>query len=115
MARRAAAEAGVDLNTVTGTGPRGRIEADDVANAGTAAAGSEERVKLVGPPAALARYMDDSRSIPTATTFRTIPVGILDTRRAQLNGALKAIDGGKLSFTHLVACCLLYTSPSPRD
>ena len=107
MARRAAAEAGVDLNTVTGSGPRGRIEAADIANAGTAAAGTEERVKLVGPPAALARYMDDSRAIPTATTFRTIPVGILDTRRAQLNSALKAIDGGKLSFTHLVAWAIV--------
>ena len=46
----------------------------------------------------LARYMDESRSIPTATSFRTITVTAMDTRRKQLK------DGGqKVSFTHLIA------------
>ena len=46
----------------------------------------------------LARYMDESRSIPTATSFRTITVTAMDTRRKQLKDA-----GQKVSFTHLIA------------
>ena len=46
----------------------------------------------------LARYMDESRSIPTATSFRTITVTTLDGRRKQLKEA-----GQRVSFTHLIA------------
>ena len=46
----------------------------------------------------LARYMDESRSIPTATSFRTITVTAMDARRKQLKDA-----GQKVSFTHLIA------------
>ena len=46
----------------------------------------------------LARYMDESRSIPTATSFRTIAVTTLDGRRKQLKEA-----GQRVSFTHLIA------------
>jgi 2-oxoglutarate dehydrogenase E1 component len=110
LARRTAGELGVDLDAVTGSGPHGRIEAADVtaaSNGSAAAAGAaEEAVRLVGPPAALAKYMDESRSVPTATTLRTIPVGILDIRRKQINEAL-ARQNKKLSFTHLVAWALV--------
>ena len=46
----------------------------------------------------LARYMDESRSVPTATSFRTITVTTLDGRRKQLKEA-----GQRVSFTHLIA------------
>ena len=46
----------------------------------------------------LARYMDESRSIPTATSFRTLTVSTLDARRKELKNA-----GHKVSFTHLIA------------
>ena len=42
--------------------------------------------------------MDQSRSIPTATSFRTLTVTTLDARRKQLKSA-----GQKVSFTHLIA------------
>ena len=42
--------------------------------------------------------MDESRSIPTATSFRTLTVTALDARRKQLKAA-----GQKVSFTHLIA------------
>jgi 2-oxoglutarate dehydrogenase E1 component len=42
--------------------------------------------------------MDESRSIPTATSFRTIAVTTLDGRRKQLKDA-----GQRVSFTHLIA------------
>ena len=53
---------------------------------------------IKGGAAALARYMDESRSIPTATSFRTLTVTVLDARRKQLKDA-----GQRVSFTHLIA------------
>ena len=49
--------------------------------------------------------MNESRSIPTATSFRTVPVDGLDGRRKALKAA-----GKKLSFTHLIA----WASSRPR-
>ena len=40
-----------------------------------------------GPAATLARFMNESRSIPTATSFRTLEVDTLDGRRKQLKAA----------------------------
>jgi multifunctional 2-oxoglutarate metabolism enzyme len=98
VARRAAAAEGVDLATVKGTGPHGRITKQDVLDGErvqTAPAGAQP---LKGGAATLARYMDESREIPTATSFRTITVTALDGRRKQLKEA-----GHKVSFTHLIA------------
>ena len=63
---------------------------------------------LRGPAAALAGYMDASLSIPTATSFRTLAVGVLDAQRRQINGDLKAAGRSeKLSFTHLIAWAIV--------
>jgi multifunctional 2-oxoglutarate metabolism enzyme len=106
VARRAAAAHGVALEQVAGSGPGGRITKDDVLAAanGTVAAAAPAAAKparaqlLKGGAAMLARYMDDSRAIPTATSFRTLTVSVLDARRKQLKEA-----GLKVSFTHLIA------------
>jgi 2-oxoglutarate decarboxylase len=102
VARRVAQSEGVDLAAVTGTGPRGRITKADVLSAsegnGAVAAPSGEAQVLKGGAAMLARYMDESRSIPTATSFRTVTVTTMDGRRKQLKAA-----GQKVSFTHLIA------------
>src|SRR4051794_3650798 len=92
VAQRVAAAEGVDLANVAGSGPRGRITKADVLNGGgngaarvggiVSAAG--ERVALKGGAAMLAKYMDESRSIPTATSFRTMTVTVMDGRRKQL-------------------------------
>ncbi len=55
-----------------------------------------------GPAATLARFMNESRTIPTATSFRTLSVSWLDARRRALKGA-----GQKLSFTHLIAWAIV--------
>ncbi|CAB4938895.1 unannotated protein [freshwater metagenome] len=96
VAARVAAAEGVDLGRVSGTGPGGRVTKADVLEAG--AAGTSEVVPLKGGAAMLARYMDESRSIPTATSFRTMTVTVMDGRRGQLKAA-----GQKVSFTHLIA------------
>jgi 2-oxoglutarate dehydrogenase E1 component len=110
VAARAAAVEGVDLANVSGSGPGGQIRKADVLSAGAAngagqatgtangkpaAAGSE---RLKGGAAALARYMEQSLEIPTATSFRTLPVTVLDARRRELKAGTR-----KVSFTHLIA------------
>jgi multifunctional 2-oxoglutarate metabolism enzyme len=106
VARRVAAAHGVDLGSVKGSGPSGRIGKDDVLAAANGAttngaatiAKPENATLLKGASAMLARYMDESRAIPTATSFRTITVTVLDGRRKQLKAA-----GQRVSFTHLIA------------
>ena len=64
--------------------------------------------ELKGSAATLASYMDQSLSIPTATSFRTLSVGTLEARRAELNAALKAAGRSeKISFTHLIAFAIV--------
>jgi 2-oxoglutarate dehydrogenase E1 component len=100
VARRVAAAHGVDLSRVHGSGPDGRIFKADVlaaeGNGATAAPVAAQPLK--GAAAMLARYMDESRAVPTATSFRTITVTTLDGRRKQLK-----VAGRRVSFTHLIA------------
>ena len=44
-----------------------------------------EAKQLRGPAAMLAQAMDESREVPTATSFRTIAVDTLDAKRKALN------------------------------
>ncbi|MES2124220.1 MAG: multifunctional oxoglutarate decarboxylase/oxoglutarate dehydrogenase thiamine pyrophosphate-binding subunit/dihydrolipoyllysine-residue succinyltransferase subunit [Gemmatimonadota bacterium] len=68
----------------------------------------EHAILLKGPALALARNMDASLALPTATTFREIPVRTLELRRSEINGRLKAAGRSeKLSFTHLIAWALV--------
>jgi 2-oxoglutarate decarboxylase len=114
VAARAAAVEGVDLAAVAGSGPAGRITKSDVLSAaasngadhagsstanGAATSVAEPSAQpLRGGAAALARYMEESRSIPTATSFRTLTVSVLDARRRELKAA-----GKRVSFTHVIA------------
>ena len=112
VAARAAAVEGVDLKGVEGSGPAGRIVKADVlaaasgagngAGASNGAAATAERPAgaqpIKGGAAALARYMEQSLEVPTATSFRTLTVTYLDARRKELKAAEK-----KVSFTHLIA------------
>src|SRR4051794_4895893 len=107
VAKRVAAALGVDLGSIDGSGPGGRVSKSEVlaaadgGNGATAAPvkpAAEGATLIKGASAMLARYMDESRSIPTATSFRTLTVTTLDARRRQLKDA-----GHKVSFTHLIA------------
>ncbi len=107
MARRVAQENGVDLKSVSGSGPGAKVTKDDVlaaGNGGGPTAGEEKQLR--GPAAMLAQAMDESREVPTATSFRTIAVDTLDAKRKALNAQLKE-RGMKVSFTHLVAWAIV--------
>jgi multifunctional 2-oxoglutarate metabolism enzyme len=97
-ARRMARRLDVDLALVRGSGPNGLILRSDVTEQAQqakfrpsvaaapaapqppVAAGAKVAV-LKGPAAALTGYMEQSLTIPTATSFRTLSVDVLDARR----------------------------------
>src|SRR3954454_10137346 len=111
VARRAAQANGVDLKGVKGSGPGGKITKAAVLNGGgdgaaPAKAAEGEPKPLRGPAATLAKAMDESRSIPTATSFRELAVDTLDAKRRALNDILKE-RGMKVSFTHLIAWAIV--------
>src|SRR4051812_36762774 len=117
VARRGAAKNGVDVAAVHGSGPGGKVTKADVlaaANGGDGATAAPVRPSPVageakplrGPAGMLAQAMNESRSMPTATSFRTLPVDVLDAKRRALNGALKE-RGMKVSFTHLIAWAIV--------
>ncbi len=117
VAARAAAVEGVDLAQVSGSGPAGRITKSDVLSAaagtgahaangtganGRATATEPSAQPMRGGAAMLVRYMEESRSIPTATSFRTLTVTRLDARRRELKAGPR-----KVSFTHLIAYAIV--------
>ncbi len=127
-AQRIAQRYHLDLAAIAGTGPDGLILREDVDRAraaGTAAAARNGGAastavpslpipahasvsELKGAAGTLAGYMDASLSIPTATSFRTLSVGTLEARRAELNAALKTAGRSeKVSFTHIIAYAIV--------
>jgi len=128
-ARRLVERLHIDPAKLTGTGPDGLVLREDVEAAvasgkiaftgglGSASAPSaisypavsaEAKVtELKGSVATLTSYMEQSLSIPVATSFRTLHVGTMEQRRAELTAALKqAGRTEKVSFTHIIAFAL---------
>ncbi|MGN6815346.1 MAG: multifunctional oxoglutarate decarboxylase/oxoglutarate dehydrogenase thiamine pyrophosphate-binding subunit/dihydrolipoyllysine-residue succinyltransferase subunit [Solirubrobacterales bacterium] len=111
VARRVAEAHGVDLTSVSGSGPGAKVTKEDVLAAngggnGVAAPAQGEAKQLRGAAAMLAQAMDQSKEVPTATSFRTIAVDTLDAKRKAINAVLKD-RGLKVSFTHLVAWAIV--------
>src|SRR6476620_2712109 len=112
VARRVAEATGVDLSSVKGSGPGSKVTKEDVMAAADGGGGNGaapdagEAKQLRGAAAMLASAMDESRQVPTATSFRTIAVDTLDAKRKAINSVLKE-RGLKVSFTHLVAWAIV--------
>jgi 2-oxoglutarate dehydrogenase E1 component len=66
-----------------------------------------EATPLRGMARALARNMDESTSVPTATSVRTIPAKVLIDNRIVINNHLRRSLGGKVSFTELIGWALV--------
>jgi len=62
---------------------------------------------LRGIPAATAKNMDVSLSVPTATSVRNIPVKLLWDNRTVINNHLRRARGGKVSFTHVIGYAIV--------
>lgn len=92
-ARRVAREKGVDLSTVSGTGPRGRIVSEDVVRAaGTA----EPAAGAVPQAAAAAREPVPARAVPVATPIN----GVAIKEKRSLSSVRRAIAERMVQSKH---------------
>ncbi|MEU8954483.1 multifunctional oxoglutarate decarboxylase/oxoglutarate dehydrogenase thiamine pyrophosphate-binding subunit/dihydrolipoyllysine-residue succinyltransferase subunit [Streptomyces sp. NPDC048518] len=73
----------------------------------TEAPAGPEYVTLRGPSAAVAKNMNASIEVPTATSVRAVPVKLLFDNRIVINNHLKRARGGKISFTHLIGYAMV--------
>ena len=62
---------------------------------------------LRGMPKTLAANMDESLTVPTATSVRTIPAKLMIDNRIVINNHMARTRGGKVSFTHLIGWALV--------
>lgn len=62
---------------------------------------------LRGMAKTLAKNMDLSVSVPTATSVRTVPAKLMIDNRIVINNHLARTRGGKVSFTHLIGWALI--------
>ncbi|MGW1725473.1 multifunctional oxoglutarate decarboxylase/oxoglutarate dehydrogenase thiamine pyrophosphate-binding subunit/dihydrolipoyllysine-residue succinyltransferase subunit [Streptomyces sp. NPDC002306] len=83
--------------------PAARAKAEPAAPA----AEGPEFVTLRGPSAAVAKNMNASLELPTATSVRAVPVKLLFDNRIVINNHLKRARGGKISFTHLIGFAMV--------
>ncbi|CBG70083.1 putative 2-oxoglutarate dehydrogenase [Streptomyces scabiei 87.22] len=66
-----------------------------------------ELITLRGPAAAVAKNMNASLELPTATSVRAVSVKLLFDNRIVINNHLKRARGGKISFTHLIGYAMV--------
>jgi 2-oxoisovalerate dehydrogenase E2 component (dihydrolipoyl transacylase) len=119
--RRRAREAGIDLTTVAGSGPGGRILRVDLATAGTAAASrpaqpkpadakvsaETSEIKVIGLRRLIAERMSDAkRTIPHFSYVEEVDVTELESLRQHLNGSRPA-DAAALSYLPLIVMALI--------
>ncbi|WP_443711609.1 multifunctional oxoglutarate decarboxylase/oxoglutarate dehydrogenase thiamine pyrophosphate-binding subunit/dihydrolipoyllysine-residue succinyltransferase subunit [Rhodococcus yananensis] len=70
-------------------------------------AAAEEKKVLRGAAAAVAKNMNASLSIPTATSVRAVPAKLMFDNRIVINNHLARTRGGKVSFTHLLGYAIV--------
>ncbi|HMT08548.1 MAG TPA: multifunctional oxoglutarate decarboxylase/oxoglutarate dehydrogenase thiamine pyrophosphate-binding subunit/dihydrolipoyllysine-residue succinyltransferase subunit [Pyrinomonadaceae bacterium] len=62
---------------------------------------------ITGASKKIVENMETSLTVPTATSFRTIPVKVLEENRRIINDHLSARGLGKASFTHIIAWAIV--------
>jgi 2-oxoisovalerate dehydrogenase E2 component (dihydrolipoyl transacylase) len=85
--RRLAKDLGLDLATVPGTGPEGRVTREDLERTARPTVGTADDADVVAISAvrrAIARNLEAAATIPQVTTFRTVDARALETVRVEL-------------------------------
>ncbi len=62
---------------------------------------------ITGPAKKIVENMEQSLTVPTATSFRTVPVKVLEENRRIINEHLATRRLGKASFTHIIAWAIV--------
>jgi 2-oxoglutarate dehydrogenase E1 component len=102
-----AAAAGKPATTAQRTGQPAAAKPADKAPTQTGAATEPVRTPLRGAAARIVANMDQSLSVPTATSVRAVPAKLLSDNRIVINNHLARGRGGKVSFTHLIGYALI--------
>ena len=89
-------------DTAPPTSPYAQRQAGHPAHDQDGDAYEDRTTRLKGAAARTAKNMDDSLSMPTATSARAVPAKVLIENRAVINTHLARTRGGKVSFTHLI-------------
>ncbi|USN99598.1 MAG: 2-oxo acid dehydrogenase subunit E2 [Phycisphaeraceae bacterium] len=84
LARKVAAERGIDLATIHGTGPGGRVTRKDVESAGVASAGGPARRAVTPEPGSASRATPSPAPVP-------MPAGALEEKTVPLTGMRETI------------------------
>jgi 2-oxoglutarate decarboxylase len=66
-----------------------------------------EAKPLTGASKKIVENMELSLTVPTATSFRTLPVKLLEENRRIINDYLQPAGRGKVSFTHLIGWAIV--------
>ncbi len=69
---------------------------------GVADSSAEVGAPIRGVAAKIVENMENSLSVPTATSFRNVPAKLLEVNRKVINGYRERSGQGKVSFTHLI-------------
>jgi 2-oxoisovalerate dehydrogenase E2 component (dihydrolipoyl transacylase) len=109
--RRRASEAGIDLTTVAGSGPGGRIMRADLQTAAprqaVADAADTTEIKVIGLRRLIAERMSEAkRNIPHFAYVEEVDVTELESLRMHLNHS-RAKDAASLSYLPLVVMALI--------
>ena len=67
----------------------------------------EEAIQIKGVGEKIIENMTSSLTIPIATSFRAIPVKVLEENRLIINNFLKKTGNGKISFTHIIGWAIV--------
>ncbi len=70
-------------------------------------AADTEPKPITGAAKKIVENMETSLTVPTATSFRNIPVKVLEENRRIINEHLAAQGHGKVSFTHIIAWAIV--------
>ncbi|MEU1972440.1 multifunctional oxoglutarate decarboxylase/oxoglutarate dehydrogenase thiamine pyrophosphate-binding subunit/dihydrolipoyllysine-residue succinyltransferase subunit [Microbacterium sp. NPDC019599] len=78
-----------------------------IPSTGEASSEEDQVTVLRGMPKTLAANMDESLTVPTATSVRTVPAKLMIDNRIVINNHMARTRGGKVSFTHLIGWAII--------
>ncbi|MBV7295073.1 multifunctional oxoglutarate decarboxylase/oxoglutarate dehydrogenase thiamine pyrophosphate-binding subunit/dihydrolipoyllysine-residue succinyltransferase subunit [Corynebacterium sp. TAE3-ERU12] len=87
--------------------PSPKAKQSPMEKAANVAAPEASETQLKGIAKAIAKNMEASLEIPTATSVRDMPARLMFENRALINDQLARSRGGKISFTHIIGYAMV--------
>ncbi|MDQ3063905.1 MAG: 2-oxo acid dehydrogenase subunit E2, partial [Acidobacteriota bacterium] len=95
-------------NGATTTKATAQTAAQPVKTPPTVTVGADTEVKAItGASKKIVENMEQSLTVPTATSLRRVPVKVLEENRRIINEQMQSSGRSKVSFTHLIAWAIV--------